>query len=103
MAPLTEPALNRWHAQYLAWRATSDGELVYGACRRAALRLRRRGFRRYAVSALFEAARWLWAVRIGPDVDGWRLNSNYTPYLARELMASEPDLAGFFALRELRA
>jgi hypothetical protein len=89
--------------RYEEWRATPDGQDVYDAVRRAALRLRGRGFQHYGIGALWEAARYDHALKVGPDVDGWKLNDHYRSRMARELMMREPELAGFFELRELRA
>lgn len=89
--------------KYELWRASPDGQAAYSAIRRAALRLVDRGFRHYGLHALWEAARYNHALKIGPDVEGWKLNDHYTSRMARELMDSEPALAGFFELRELRA
>jgi hypothetical protein len=89
--------------KYEAWRATPDGETVYEAVRDAALRLRRRGFVHYGISALYEAARYTYSLRVGPDAEGWKLNNNWRSRMARELMTDEPELADFFELRTLRA
>jgi hypothetical protein len=89
--------------RYEEWRATPDGQTVYQAVHDAALRLRRRGFRHYGIAALFEAARYTYSLRVGPDAEGFKLNNNWRSRLARELMDDEPDLAGFFELRGLTA
>lgn len=89
--------------RYETWLASPDGQAVYAAVRAAALRLVDRGFRHYGVKALWEAARYDHALRVGPDVDGWKLNNDWTSRMARDLMAEEPRLLGFFELRELRA
>ncbi len=89
--------------RYEEWRATPDGQVVYQYIRDAALRLHRRGWRHYGVKALAEAARYEWSLQVGPDVEGFRVNNNWTSRLARDLMANEPALVGFFELRELRA
>lgn len=85
-----------------AWLATPDGQLVYRECRERALRLRARGWRHFAIGALWESVRYDRSVQVGPD-DGWRLNDHYRSRMARLLMDTEPDLAGFFETRELRA
>lgn len=88
--------------QYAEWRATADGATVYNAVHAAALRLRRRGFHHYGIAALFEAARYDEALRVGPDGQGFKLNNNWRSRMARELGA-DPELAGFFTMRELTA
>ncbi len=89
--------------RYLEWRYTPEGRAVFEACLRAALKLAARGFRHYGVAALYEAARYDHALRIGPDIDGWRLNNSYRSRLARDLMAAEPLLRDFFETRILTA
>lgn len=97
------PAPLTLQQRYEMWRETPDGRTVVAAVRDAALRLRGRGFRHYGVAALFEAARYTYALRVGPDADGFRLNNNWRSRLARDLMAEHPELAGMFELRELKA
>lgn len=89
--------------RYAAWRLSPNGVAVIAAVRDAALRLRRRGFKHYGIAALFEAARYTYALRVGPDAEGFKLNNNWRSRLARDLMREEPELADFFELRELRA
>jgi hypothetical protein len=89
--------------RYEEWRASPDGELVWGAVRDAALRLSARGFRHYGIAALFEAARYTYALRVGPDVEGFKLNNNWRSRMARDLMVAVPELDGFFELRTLTA
>jgi len=87
--------------KYEDWRATPDGEVVYEAVRAAALRLRERGWRHYGIHALWEAARYTHALKVGPDEEGWKLNDHHTSRMARELMENEPALDGFFEIRTL--
>lgn len=89
--------------QYSEWRASEDGRATASAVRSAALRLLARGFTHYGIAALWEAARYTRALDVGPDGQGFKLNNNWTSRMARELMAAEPALAGFFELRELRS
>lgn len=89
--------------RYEEWRLSSHGKAVIAAVTEAALRLRRRGFAHYGIAALFEAARYTYALRVGPDAEGFKLNNNWRSRLARDLMAEYPELEGFFELRELRA
>lgn len=89
--------------KYDNWRATADGQEVYHAIEEAALRLRARGFNHYGIAALYEAARYTRALRVGPDAEGFKLNNNWKSRIARDLMAEHPDLIGFFETRTLRA
>ena len=94
------PGLQR---RFEEWLATDDGQAVYEHVRGRALRLRRRGWRRFGMKALWEAARYDRALEVGPDAEGWKVNNNYHSRLARRLMDEEPELQGFFELRELRS
>jgi len=89
--------------RYAEWRSTPDGEEVVEAIRQAALRLRARGFSHYGIAALYEAARYTRALRVGPDAEGFKLNNNWRSRIARELMAQDSSLAGFFEVRDLKA
>lgn len=89
--------------QFNAWLDSPDGQRVYGEVVRRARNLRARGWAHFGIKAIWEAIRYDWSVRVGPDVDGRLLNNNYTAFMARRVMADCPDLAGFFSLREQRA
>lgn len=72
---------------------------VYQALVRMALKMRRTGRKHYGMRALLEVLRWQWAIQTqGEDL---KLNNNYTPYYARKLMQNNPELAGFFKLRQI--
>lgn len=86
---------------YRDWRRTADGEVVYASARDRAKQLRRAGWRHYSIRPIIEAIRYDRAIQVGPD-HGYKINDHQAPYLARELMRSEPELADFFALRALR-
>ena len=51
---------------------------------------------------LFEVIRWQWS-RETTASDGFRLNNSLTSRFARLIMEQEPDLEGFFDVRELKA
>jgi hypothetical protein len=54
---------------------------------------------RFGVKALVEAVRWHYAIeRTEQDAD-WKLNNNYTSFLARWLIAKHPDVAKFIETR----
>jgi len=88
--------------RFAEWRATDDGALVYAELRRRALDLKRRGWPTYSHKALIEAIRYSRDMRTGP-VGGFAINDHMSSRLAREVMADEPLLAGFFQVRALRA
>ncbi len=60
-----------------------------------------RGFRHYGIGALFEKVRWHFSVEKG--LEDFRLNNNYRSRYARLMMEREPELDGFFELRELKS
>lgn len=74
---------------------------VYEELRSLALDLRRRGRTRYGIKGLWEVMRWHRVQATSPDdEEPYRLNNNYTAYYARLLMEQEPELKGFFSIRE---
>lgn len=89
-------------AAFREWLATADGSAVLASVHRRALDLRREGWRRFGIGALWELARYDRALQVGPDAEGWRLNNSHRSRAARLLMDQEPELAGFFEVRELR-
>ena len=72
---------------------------VYAQLRKRAIRAKRRGFKP-GMRCLFELLRWGHGMRIDQGDDEFRLNNNYTPFYARLLMDREPELAGFFEIRD---
>lgn len=58
------------------------------------------GHAKLGIKTLFEKLRWEWHVAGLKDVDGYKLNNNYTALYAREIMENEPDLDGLFEIRE---
>ena len=75
---------------------------VYAALVRLARDLRRNGQQRCGIKMLFEVIRWQWS-RETTASDGFRLNNSLTSRFARLIMEQEPDLEGFFDVRELKA
>ncbi|MDA0244936.1 MAG: hypothetical protein OT477_16085 [Chloroflexi bacterium] len=73
---------------------------VYQNLRKLALAARRAGQRRSGTKALFEILRYATLVTTG---EVFKLNNNFTAIYARMLMREEPELRGFFTLRERRA
>ena len=73
---------------------------VYGNLRELALAARRAGQRRSGAKALYEILRYATIVTTG---EIFKLNNNFTAIYARLLMKQEPELRGFFTLRERRA
>lgn len=106
--PIHQPTL--WTAdrgtlreRYARWRHSPPGQRVYlDAVKRARI-LRRAGVPHYGIAAIVEAIRYDVTIELGRDDRGFRCNNDHRSRLAREIMESNPDLAGFFSLRELRA
>lgn len=73
---------------------------VYSALREMALTLKDQGIRHYGIAALFEVLRFSRAMQTGGDA--YKLNNDYRALYARRLMEEEPELAGFFELRQRR-
>lgn len=57
-----------------------------------------RGYTHYGIAALVEVVRYEHAATNDPTSD-FKINNNYTPFLARDLMARHPELDGFFNTR----
>lgn len=73
---------------------------VYRELVTLALQLRQKGHGAYGIKSLFEVIRWHRALET-TDQD-FKLNNNHAPYYARAIMAAEPELRGFFNVRELK-
>ena len=73
---------------------------VYAELKMLALRARRRGASRIGIGMLFEVLRWRRTLRT--EGEDFKLNNNYRSRYAR-MLNHEPDLAGCFETRELRA
>lgn len=69
--------------------------------RSMSLRLRRSGWKRCGMKMLFEQLCWLHAIETNGGA--YKINNNYTALYARLLMQHEPELAGFFELRDRRS
>lgn len=85
--------------QFAAWLDSPDGQHVYDEVVNRARTLRSRGWRHFGIAAIWEAIRYDWSVRVGPDAEGWKVNNNYRAFMARRVMADYPDLEGFFETR----
>lgn len=100
--PLSDLFSSRVEIDFRAWLATEDGKACLSEATSRALRLRERGFHHYGIGAICEAMRFDSSLHLGPDVDGFKLNNNHRAHLAREIVKSTPQLAGFFETRTLR-
>lgn len=97
---LFHPSLDE---QYQRWKRTENGRAVLNAARERALRLRHRGFRHWGIKCILEAIRYDFALELGTDDDGFKVNNNWASRVARDLMQMHQELVGFFDTRELRA
>lgn len=52
-----------------------------------------------SMSLLFERARWAYSIEVNTQ-DNFKLNNNHKAYYARLILDREPDLCGFFRLRQ---
>ena len=80
--------------RYARWMATEDGQRVFNEVRVRALTLARRGEERIGIKRIVEGVRADWHVQI---------NNVFTALIARDLVASEPELRDLIELRERRA
>ena len=88
--------------QFLRFLETADGIKLRAECIARARRLRAKGWKHFSIDALFHSVRFDRSVDIGPDEDGFRINDHHSSHMARHIMASCPDLEGFFETRQLR-
>lgn len=68
-----------------------------------ARRAHRAGAERVGMKMLFEVLRWERFIKGSKDVEGFKLNNDFTACYARLIMAREADLAGLFETRESAA
>lgn len=93
-------AFNRYARDYMAWRCTSAGRDAFAALKAMAGRAVAAGRRRIGVRLLIERARWEVEIERRGQ---WKLNNNFAPLIARDLIADMPELADRIELRTLRA
>jgi hypothetical protein len=74
---------------------------VYGELRRMAISLVRAERKHFGIKMLWENLRYSYTVATHDDP--YKLNNIYTSHYARLLMEREPELAGVFETRDLRA
>lgn len=91
--------------QFDRWLASPSGQQILAEVAQRAEALRSTGFQRYGIKAILESVRYDADLRWGPDTDRepYLVNNNYASRLARHIMATVPNLAGFFEVRELRS
>jgi hypothetical protein len=72
---------------------------VYRRLRAKAFALLATGKRKYGINTLIEVLRWEHDMSID-TTDEFKINNNHAPFYARLLMETNPELEGFFNLRD---
>ena len=91
---------DKWLTRYRQWRGTTHGQEVFCQIGSVTLDMIRRGFDHYSMQMIVYVVRYHRHLKTGRDEEGWKVNNNFTSYLARDIMKSDdriPD--GFFELR----
>lgn len=68
---------------------------IVSLCRK----LKSKGVIRYGMKAIFEVIRFNYLMSTNSS-DGFKMNNNFTALYARLVMEQEPELDGFFAIRQ---
>lgn len=89
----------KFTAEFLDW--LPDNLHVYDAFEREARRVHGRGFKHYSARTIVHVLRHHSALaEVG---DGWKLNNNHSPYLARLFDLLNPGMAGLWEYRATKA
>jgi hypothetical protein len=97
--PPFEPLPARIVRGYNDWRATAAGGHVFVEVLRRARAVRAAGFKTFGIACIWEAIRYDSAVTLGESAS-FKLNNDHRAFMAREVMDFDPELEGFFQLRE---
>jgi len=97
--PPFDPLPPRIVREYREWREADDGRATFVEVLKRARALRAAGFRVFGIACIWEAIRYDFALRLGGS-KGFRLNNDHRALMAREIMDFDPELDGFFQLRE---
>lgn len=100
LPPLPQFASDEIQARFETFHQSNPE--VYTQLVRLARELKAKGYSRYSIDALCHVVRWDMALKTDGN-DGYKLNDHWTSRYARLIMASEPDLAGFFKVKPLRS
>lgn len=90
----------KFTADFLAY--LPDNLHVYEAFEREALNVARRGFKHYSARTIIHVLRHHSALA-EEGGDGWKLNNNVSPYLARLFALLNPTYKDLFEYREAKA
>lgn len=88
------------YQEFLAFMETPAGREIANRFIRIAWGVMKRK-KRIGAKAIWERLRWNYAMRSNGN-DEFKLNNNYTAYMARLAMQKEPRLQGMFEVREIR-
>ena len=104
-AGVTQPSLltaaSRAEERFQAFLRANPS--IYAEFKRRALALHRRGWRHFGAKAIAESIRYETALNAATPDEPFKINNNHISRLARQAIADEPELRGFFELRELRS
>lgn len=102
MTQLTLPdqPQNELEEKYRLWRASHAG--VFALFEKFALQMLARK-QRFGIAALLERVRWEVRMQWQTDADGYKINNNHKPYLARELIELHPELTPLIETRSVRS
>jgi hypothetical protein len=89
------------YQEFLAFMQTPAGREIANRFIRIAWGVRQRK-KRIGAKAIWERLRWNYAMRSNGGDEEFKLNNNYTAYMARFAMQKEPRLQGMFDTREIR-
>ena len=86
--------------RYVEWLNTPEGDVIYKACLAKVKELVVAGWTKYGINSVVEAVRWDHSIKVGPK-DKFKVNNNFSPLLARTILAYNEDVPkGFFQLKK---
>lgn len=83
--------------EFLKW--LPDNQHVWDAFVYEVSRVRKRGFKHYSARTIIHFLRHHTSVSEAPD-DGWKINNNHSPYMARLYDLCFPQHAGLWSYRD---
>lgn len=95
-----DPIRNELERKYRVW--LHEHESVFALFERFAMQMLHRQ-RRFGIKMLAERVRWEVATTFTPDDEGYKINNNYTAYIARDLIQRHPALANLIETRCIKA
>ena len=90
----------KWLLVYEAWRLTDHGHEAFEAVKKLACDIHKLGFKHYSMQTIVCVVRHHRRIKTRDRFSDFKLNNNYSSYLARELMSLGHLPAGFFQIRE---